>query len=377
MRSTLVAALSFVVPLAIATASAQAPGTATSGIALEALSWTFKASPTPAPVITDGLYGAAGTQVLLGTGSLDTNRNGGLALSGYGPWDARTGLEASLFQFRSRSTGQGVSSSGQLGSVDLLLPFIDVRTGRERVTEISFSPLYAGDVQVALENRFGGAELLATRALPRQGAWATDLLGGVRYLRLRETYTIDTASPWAPPRAPDIWVTHDAFDATNDFYGATLGLRARYEDGPWFARATAKLSLGAMRQSVAIDGSLATDDYSDAGEVRVFPGGYFAQPNNIGTHSRTQFSVVPEGSLVAGYRVSRMATVFVGYQALYLRDVLRPGDQVERRINPTVTVSYNADPTEVPSGPPGPPFEYRTSSFWAHGLTAGVSVSFP
>ena len=64
-----------------------------------------------------------------------------------------------------------MSSTGQVDSIDLLLPFFDVTRNRENVTEISFSPDYRGAAQETLENSLGGGEVNFTWSLP---AAATD-----------------------------------------------------------------------------------------------------------------------------------------------------------------------------------------------------------
>lgn len=363
----------------VTSALAQFPGTRDaqeSGVSVEALSWAFKASPTPVAVVTDGLLDAEGTSLFLGGGSLDANRNSGLKVTGFRSLSAQSAVEASAFLFRSRSGSRTVSSSGQLGSIDLLVPFFDLGLGRENYTELSFSPIYSGEARAEITNSLGGVEITAVRSLPSPGALRTDLLAGLRYLRLREKYAIDTSSPWTPPRPPDIWLTNDTWDAKNDFYGAQFGVRARYDDAQWFALGTAKVSVGTVRQSVRVDGSLATDDFSAPGDTQVFPGGYFALPGNIGKYSRSVFSAVPEGSLVAGLRVNPSTSVFVGLHALYLRNAARPGEHVDRRVNPTATVSHTGDPAAVAQGPAQPPFEFRGSNFWAHGISAGVAIRF-
>jgi len=123
----------------LASAQATASDTATATpltLQAEALLLWQKASPTPVPIITDGLYGQAGTNVLLGGGDMDTNPNPGLRLSASYALDKRLKLEGSFLYLGERSNSASVESSGQIGSVDLLLPFYDVTQNRENVTDI-------------------------------------------------------------------------------------------------------------------------------------------------------------------------------------------------------------------------------------------------
>jgi hypothetical protein len=168
-----------------------------------------------------------------------------------------------------------VSSNGQPGSIDLYLPFFDVTRGQENITEISYWPVYRGSAQATLSNNLGGGEVNVTWTMPSQDGLRIDLLGGFRYLQLRESYTINTSSPFNPPNPADIWNTTDSFNARNRFYGLQVGARMAYDQGPWVGNVNAKVALGTMQQSVSVNGYLETNDYTDYGPTQVYPGGYF------------------------------------------------------------------------------------------------------
>ena len=214
-------------------APAQTAGDSRWSVSAEALLAWFKSSPTPVPIITDNYLDAPGVNVLLGGGSVDTNPNAGLKITGTYRIDSSMGVELTGFYIPTRSTSSSVSSSGQPGSVDLLLPFHDVTSNQENVTEISHWPDYRGSAQATLSNNLGGGEFNVTWAMPPRDAWRVDLLGGFRFLQLRESYTITTSSPFNPPNPSDIWNTTDAFDTRNRFYGLQVGARAAYDQGPW------------------------------------------------------------------------------------------------------------------------------------------------
>lgn len=342
----------------------------------EALFAWFKSSPTPVPIITDGYADAPGVDVFLGGGSVDTNPNAGFKLTGKYRVDSRLGVELTGFYIPTRSTSSSVSSTGQPGSIDLLLPFYDVTIDQENVTEISYWPEYRGSAQATLSNNLGGGELNLTWAMPPTDAWRIDLLGGFRFLQLRESYTITTSSPYNPPNPADIWNTTDSFDARNRFYGLQIGARAARDWGQWVGSAIGKVALGTMQQRVSINGYLETNDYNNFGATQVFSGGYFALPTNSGDHSSSTFAVVPEIALNVGYRLTPRATVYVGYSFLYASDVVRPGDQINRNINPTQTVSYGNDPPVNPVGAAQPTFSFNTTEFWAQTLSIGFAYSF-
>ena len=381
MRKPIVAAL-FVCSLGTGSALAQG-GSASAGtrgpfaVDIEALAWWLKSSPTPTPIITDGVYGQSDTRVLLGGGDLDNNPNAGFRLTaGYG-LNERWSLEGNFLYFDSRSSRKGVSSSGSSGSTDLLLPYFDVTLNRETITEISLAPVYAGSATVELKNSLMGAEANAIYALDSARPWSVGLLGGFRWLQLKETYTITTSSPFIPPGPQgDIWQTTDRFAARNDFYGAQLGARARYDADRWFASGQLTVGLGAMVQSVDVNGSLLTNDFNHFGNAQTFPGGYFALPTNMGGHSRTVFAVVPELRLDMGYRFTPAASLHLGYSVLLANDVARPGNQIDRNINTTQSASWTEDPNATLAGSAQPSFRFRSSSFWAQGVSLGVNVRF-
>ena len=345
-------------------------------VSAEALFAWFKSSPTPVPIITDSYVDAPGVNVFLGGGSVDTNPNAGFKLTGAYRIDSRLGVELSGFYIPTRRTSSSVSSTGEPGSIDLLLPFFDVTINQENVTEISFWPEYRGSAQATLSNNLGGGELNATWAMPPSDGWRVDLLGGVRFLQLRESYTITTSSPYNPPNPVNIWNTTDAFDARNRFLGVQVGARAAYDQGPWVSSVSGKLALGSMQQRVSVNGYLETNDYNNYGATQTFSGGYFALPTNSGDHSRNTFAVVPEIGLNVGYRLTPQATVFVGYSFLYMSSVARPGEQIDRNINPTQTASYGNDPPVTPVGPAQPTFSFHTTDFWAQTLSIGLAYRF-
>jgi hypothetical protein len=345
-------------------------------VSAEALFAWFKSSPTPVPLITDNYADAPGVNVMLGGGSVDTNPNAGFKLTGAYRFDSRVGVELTGFYIPTRSTSGSVSSTGQPGSIDLYLPFLDVTRNEENITEISFWPTYRGSAQATLSNSLGGGELNATWTMPPQDAWRVDLLGGFRFLQLRESYTITTSSPYNPPNPADIWNTTDSFDARNRFYGLQVGARATYDQGPWVGSVIGKLALGTMQQRVSVNGFLETNDYNNYGATQIFSGGYFALPTNSGDHSRNTFAVVPEIALNLGYRLTPQATVYLSYSFLYASNVARPGDQINRNINPTQSVAYGSNPPATLVGAAQPTFSFNTTDFWAQTLSIGFAYRF-
>jgi hypothetical protein len=357
-------------------ASAQStPAAGAWTVGVEALAVWQKASPTPTPIITDAPLTRTGVNVLLGGGDVDTNPGPGLRISASYAASPAWSLDASFFGVDRRSTTGSVASSGLPGSTNLLLPYFDVNRNRETTTEISFAGSYSGSASTEFTNRLMGAEANVAWPIAAGGrgvAW----FAGFRWLQLEETYAIVTSSPVIPPQPLDIWTTNDTFDTSNNFYGGQIGIRGRYDEDRWYASGSAKLALGAMVQEVGIAGSLVTNDFTGLGAPRTYAGGYFALPSNIGNYSQTEFAVIPELALSVGYRITPSLSIFAGYSALYASSVVRPGNQINRNVNATQSVSYVGEPFLEPVGPAQPSFSFNTSDFWAQSVSVGLEVRF-
>jgi len=342
----------------------------------EALVWWMKDSPAPPPLVSTGVLGQPGTTVLVGGEDLNPQVHPGLRVTA-GYWvTERWGLEASGFYLPPRSTSQRVRSPGQIGSQDLVIPFFDVTLPGENVTNLSSAGRFSGQATAVLRSRLLGAELDGVVHLAPTRAWQVDLLGGMRYVYLRETFKFTTSSPNVPPQTLDVFQTRDRFDTINNFYGGQGGVRARYGRGALTVSGTVKFALGAMVQSVDVNGFLRTNDFNGFGTPQVFPGGYFAQPTNISNNTRTVVAVVPEVGLNIGYEVIRGMNLVLGYTFLYTNDVVRPGDHIDRGLNPTQNASFGSTPPTPLVGAARPAFAFPSTDFWVQGLNMGVVLRF-
>ena len=344
-------------------------------ISTEAILWWFKDSPAPTPLVSTGPLSVPGSSVVLGGQDVDTNPNPGFRLTTGYALTERWGVEGSVFYVPTRSTSRTVSSSGQPGSQDLVIPFFDVTIPGESSTGLSSAGVFSGTATERFDTNLPGAELDGTLKLVASGPWRLDALGGFRYFRLHENYTFSTSSPNIPPRTVDVFATRDEFDATNNFYGAQLGVRGRFDWRKWFAGAAVRFAMGAMVQSVDISGSLVSNSFNNFGATQTFSGGYFAQPTNIGNHTRTAFAVLPELGLTVGYQITPWASIFLGYSFLYTNNVVRAPQQVNREINPNGAPGFTSPTTPV-TGPAEPSFKFNSSDFWAQGLNVGLGFRF-
>ncbi len=257
-------------------------------------------------------------------------------------------------------------------------PFFDVVAGAENSQLIAFPGLVAGTVRVTESTSLQGWEGNSVYNLFRGPTAQIDALLGFRYLQLNEGLRIGEDLSVLPDVAglggTGFRVT-DQFETRNRFYGGQLGARGQFRWGNWSLTTVAKVALGDSHQIVAIDGSTIITPPAGSGLAGgAFPGGLLALPSNIGRYHRDEFAVVPEGTINLGYWVTRYMRATVGYTFLYYSSVARPGDQVNRSVNPGL-LPVNL-PTGAATGPAQPAFQFHTTDFWAQGLNVGLAFQW-
>jgi hypothetical protein len=351
----------------------------------ESLLWWTKDARVPTPLVVTGpvvgnmqpVLGQPGFQTVLGGSDVAMGLNyGGRFTLGRWLGPARTlGVEGSFFFLGDSSKSQSVQSSGAPGSPFLALPFFDPTIPGESSTRISSPGAFAGTATLTTTARLRGGELNLVSGNNVIKSFGYQPLVGLRFLSLKEDLIFDTNSPSVVPPL-DVFQTRDQFTTSNQFYGAQAGLRAEARHGIWFVQGTGKLALGVMHQTVDISSALVTNDFNGIGAPQVFPGGYFAQPTNIGHQSRDRFAAIPEVNLNVGVKLAGGLRARVGYTFLYVSDVVRPGDQMDRRINPSQAPAITGVPSTTVIGPANPAPLFRSTSFWAQGITMGLELPF-
>jgi hypothetical protein len=173
-------------------------------------------------------------------------------------------------------------------------------------------------------------------------------------------------------RQPAVTFLNDRFGTTNRFYGWVFGGRANAHYQAFTLSFTGKLGIGTMHQEVRIDGSSTLVGPYPAPQLT--GGGFYSVGANSGKFERNEFAVVPEFGLNLSVQVTRLLTCTIGYNYLYVSDVLRPGDQLNARINSTlipIGQNYGAR-----FGPPSPGLPFNSSNYWAQGFNFGFAVGY-
>jgi len=325
----------------------------------EYLYWWIRPAPLAVPVASN-LNPTTGTVTnLIGSQSLDFDPFSGVRLS-VGGWldsDRVLGVEVSGFVLEQHLVQRNANLTFTPAAPPNFI-FVPITAPPSTVETLFFPPSVSGSVTLTQTARVWGAEANGVLNMYRNGGFEANLLGGFRYLGLEEQLNL-----FADNSLGGFFTIarHDEFLTRNQFYGGQIGARADYRAGAWTLGISGRVALGDMSQVIDVRGGNIV-----AGTVGV--GGIFAQTAataapgqqaTIGVHQRDVFGVVPEGRFDVGYDLGRHTTFTVGYTFLYANDVVRPGNQLLAGI---------VQPIPTPL--------FKSSDFWAQGVSAGLTFSW-
>jgi hypothetical protein len=332
----------------------------------EALAWRFREANLPplgvvgVPGMPPALGGMGPINNIVLGGALGDDLHTGFRVRA-GAWlnsDHTIGVEGSYFGLMQDSDSAGFMSTGQ---TLLGIPYQNAVDGTETALNLAGGG-FPGGIQALLESRLWGAE-----ANVRANAWAwenlhIDLLAGYRVLGLDDNLQIDAV---AGPRGPGFtgFSLQDRFSTRNRFHGGQVGAALLWCWGRFSVDVAGKLAIGGTHQQSEAGGNFRRNGTWGTG-------GLFAQPSNMGNFSRNQFSWVPELSLKVGYQVTDCLRAYAGYNFLYWTNVVRPGDQIDRVVNPSQLFGGAVQ------GPPRPLQPFKGSEFWAQGLSLGLELRY-
>ncbi len=345
----------------------------------EYLMWWVRDAETP-PLATAGtpaslgVLGRPGTVVLFG-GDVDQGLRSGARFTAGGVLDELGGWGAEVSGFF--LPGHTVHfAAGSEGEPVIARPFFNALTGRESAEQVANPALpgllpLAGRVTVDMSSRLWGFDPNLVQRCCLGCGLAVDLLAGFRYLDLDEglTATEDLRVPATSPLFPGArFLVRDDFGTDTDFYGGQVGTRLAWQGGPLSLELLGKVALGCSHQRATVSG--ATGVVTPGAPPAAFVGGLLAQRTNIGTYERDRFAVLPEVAVKAGCRLTGHLRATLGYSFLALSSAARPGDQIDRVVNPTQL------PPGTLIGPARPAFHFQGTDFWAQGLTFGLELTY-
>lgn len=343
------------------------------GLELPALV-TTSVSGTPAS--SAGVLGLPTTTVLFGNSEVNDTDQVGWRVSG-GVWlgpAKRWGVDLDYFQLDDL---QETFQSSSDGSLILARPYLDIVTGNEAAELIAFPGIATGAVSAEAITGWlaaGGRirwSLCCGTTNPALGGWTdgyrVDVTGGYRFARLVDQ--VDVRHTSLDVSTSTTTFAEDLFVTGNEFHGGEVGIVWERRRGRWIVTGLGRIALGNNRQTVRIEGRSILDDGTGP---QNFTGGILAQSSNIGFFSRDEFAVLPELELSLGLQLTNWARINVGYHFLYLSNVVRAGDVIDRDVNPGLI----PPPTIPLTGPARPAFAFHETDFWLQGLTAGIDVRF-
>ncbi len=161
---------------------------------------------------------------------------------------------------------------------------------------------------------------------------------------------------------------YDRLAVHNQVYAPQVGFIMDLPWGRWSLGATGKVALGFLHATARIEG--ATTLRTSTGAVQSLSGGVLAAPGYT-LAGKDAFVAVPELTLTAGCQVTPWLRAVVGYNFLFVSQVLRPGGLVGGTTPSQVP--------QLPSAAPGTLFtppSLQGERFWAQGLTAGLEVRY-
>jgi hypothetical protein len=331
-----------------------------------------------------GILGSPGTQVLIGSSNFDFKEfSGGRLTSGFwfDPERPCCGLEGSGFFLERRSASFAANSNG-MGMPPISIPFIDSVSGAASAFPLAVPGTMAGGVNATAFSRLWGADADFIALLYTSPNFRMTMLAGFKYLDLEERLEItdqlsavagntgslsfNGTSLGAATTASE--TIFDSFRTRNQFYGGESGIRLEYRYGRGYGILTTRLGLGVVRQSLGVNGvSTATADVITP--PTSLPGGFFAVPGNSGDFKKDVLAAEGEVDFKVGCVIYYGLSAFIGYDFLYLTDVARPGQQINRVVDLTQVPTSSMFSPGFQTAPPAT--DIRHSSFWAQGIELG------
>jgi hypothetical protein len=361
----------------------------------EVLVWWTKPGPCPAlattfprlpssllpPTNKIGALDEPRTQVVLGGSDIDdTGLLGGrFKLGSWMDADSNFGVEAD-FLFLVPSNLSYIATSDAFNY--LTIPYRAIGSG----TQFDTSDILGkggsknvGSATLSSNRQVYGAELNGLYSLWSTGGQSWQLLGGYRFFNVDEQLGLITNGSNNLHFAGQFINTSDRFQTQNFFNGGQLGLNNDWSWGSWFLGTTFKVAVGSTHEELEIRGTTTTNSgpgLTTKIPAITLPGGIFAQPTNIGTYDHNHFAWLPEAAVRLGWQITPGVRYYVGYNFLYVSNIVRPGSQIDGGINPTQLVSATGVPTGPLVGPNRPAPLFQTSSFWVMGITVGGEITW-
>jgi Putative beta barrel porin-7 (BBP7) len=360
----------------------------------EFLLWRIKDPPVSAPLLTTGALdqamvagvpaGALGTPgaSVITPSSFHLGEIPGVRIN-LGGWltdTHRLGLEVTGFVLPQEKKTFTAASGGDPNMI-LAVPAFIVPANTEGLLETSVPGVNNLTASLQSRSQLYGGEANVLFHIYNNDWFSIGGLAGGRYLDLTEDLQFNTTLtgdpvngvPPAPLMAalPNFTIAaNDRWATRNEFIGGQIGAKAEARYWFFFANVLAKVAAGEIHQSVNLTGATT---FTNIVGGNIETGGHFNLVTNINRQTKDQFGVVPEVQAQVGVEIKRNIRVFAGYDFLYVNTVARPGDQIDRTVNPAALPPILLGTAIAPNSPNR---VFNTTNFWAEGLNVGVELRY-
>jgi Putative beta barrel porin-7 (BBP7) len=276
-------------------------------------------------------------------------------------------LDSSFMIMEQRRLPFNVASNAN-GEPVLSRPFFNPTANTEDADPRALPFVSRASLQDNFYTRLMGAEAnfkYNVTGAPCTAGPSLTMLAGPRWIRLDEKYTNNDVSQDLPPGTGETRTFQDNVTCYNEFFGGQIGgiLRARWDR--LILETSAKIAVGQNFQTLKMSGFTRT--HNDATGVVTFNNeGLWVQSTNSGISHPERVSVVPEFNLNIGLFLTDNLKFSVGYGVFDMSNVIRPGTQLDRRID----IQAPGIPTTLPAR------NIHTTDFWAQWVNFGFEFIF-
>lgn len=200
---------------------------------------------------------------------------------------------------------------------------------------------------------------------PSSSRW--DLLLGYRYFHLGESLSsFESFYPTGMFFMPGtFYELSDALETRNDFHGGEIGAHYQNQRGRWVLELAGRVALGQTTREVRVSGSsrAVVPGVMD----RTVPGGFLTSGIQLGSHRDSEFGVLPQAEVTLGCYLTTKLRFNVGYNFLYLNNVVRPGRALPAIDSSTLLSGVGTTPIHI---------EDVDQGAWLQGVSLGLTWNF-
>jgi hypothetical protein len=330
-------------------------------------------SPTGTARASAGILGSPTTSVLY-SGLVDDDLRSGFHLGmGYRfdrGLDINLGLEVGFTVLESQSSIFDASSNG---TPILARPFFNAASNNApQSVLIAFPGSSSGALDVrASSGSFYDVNLDLTQNVCDTGWFRLEALMGYRFYRYDEGLRItQVINPTNGVFVAGTQIgTIDDFATHNEFHGGELGARVEFRWENLTLGALGKFGVGYLSREVSINGGQKISIPGTAPTLQ--SGGVYALSSNIGLHTQSDATVLPEIGLNVAWQINSNLRLRLGYSALLLDRIVHAADQIDLTVNPNLFPG-----STTTGGPNRPAFSLNRTDSWVQTINLGAEFTY-